>query len=90
MKMAQNASGFKETGLHEKGVLLTEHRRCYNEIITYCNVLAYDGQLVPLRGKATSDLLFPPMYCIHVEGQSTKIIVEADSIKVRQKKSLNG
>lgn len=72
MKMAQNASGFKETGLHEKGVLLTEHRRCYNEIITYCNVLAYDGQLVPLRGKATSDLLFPPMYCIHVEGQSTK------------------
>jgi hypothetical protein len=72
MKMAQNASGFKETGLHEKGVLLTEHRRCYDEIINYCNVLAYDGQLVPLRGKAKSDLLFDPMYCIHVEGQSTK------------------
>ncbi|MDP9955044.1 hypothetical protein J2X97_000681 [Epilithonimonas hungarica] len=72
MKMAQNASGFKETGLHEKGVLLTEHRRCYDEIINYCNVLAYDGQLVPLRGKAQSDLLFAPMYCIHVEGQSTK------------------
>lgn len=72
MKMAQNASGFKETGLHEKGVLLTEHRRCYDEIINYCNALAYDGQLVPLRGKTQSDLLFPPMYCIHVEGQSTK------------------
>lgn len=72
MKMAQNASGFKETGLNEKGVLLTEHRRCYDEIINYCNVLAYDGQLVPLRGKAKPDLLFDPMYCIHVEGQSTK------------------
>lgn len=72
MKMSQNASGFKETGLHEKGVLLTEHRRCYDEIINYCNVLAYDGQLVALRGKAKSDLLFDPMYCIHVEGQSTK------------------
>lgn len=72
MKMAQNASGYKESGLHEKGVLLTEHRRCYNEIISYCNALAYDGQLVPLRGYADKDLLFPPMYCIHVEGQSIK------------------
>ncbi|MDM1556108.1 AAA family ATPase [Chryseobacterium indologenes] len=72
MKIAQNASGFKEAELHEKGVLLTEHRRCYDEIINYCNVLAYGGQLVPLRGKASSDLLFAPMYCIHVEGQSTK------------------
>ncbi|SHF81734.1 AAA domain-containing protein [Chryseobacterium sp. OV279] len=72
MKMAQNASGFKEPNLHEKGVLLTEHRRCYDEIINYCNVLAYDGQLIPLRGKAKKDLLFPPMYCIHVDGQSTK------------------
>jgi hypothetical protein len=72
MKMAQNASGFKESGLHEKGVLLTEHRRCYDEIINYCNILAYDGQLIPLRGKAKKDLLFPPMFCIHVDGQSTK------------------
>ncbi len=72
MKMSQNASGFKEKELHEKGVLLTEHRRCYDEIINYCNALAYDGQLVPLRGKASADLLFAPMYCIHVEGQSTK------------------
>jgi len=72
MKMAQNASGFKEANLHEKGVLLTEHRRCYDEIINYCNVLAYDGKLIPLRGKAKEDLLFPPMHCIHIEGQSTR------------------
>jgi GTPase SAR1 family protein len=71
MKMAQNSCNFKDDNIGEKGVLLVEHRRCYDEIIDYCNVLAYNGQLVPLRGKAKSNLLFPPMYCIHVEGNST-------------------
>ena len=71
MKMAQNACNFKEKGLAEKGVILVEHRRCYDEIINYCNVLAYNGQLIPLKGKAKNDLLFPPMYCIHIEGNST-------------------
>lgn len=71
MKMAQNACNFKEKEITEKGVLLVEHRRCYDEIINYCNVLAYNGQLIPLKGKAKNDLLFPPMYCIHIEGNST-------------------
>lgn len=71
MKMAQNACNFKEKGITERGVILVEHRRCYDEIINYCNVLAYNGQLIPLKGKAKNDLLFPPMYCIHVEGNST-------------------
>jgi superfamily I DNA and/or RNA helicase len=70
MKMAQNACDFKEPGLNEKGLLLVEHRRCFDEIIDYCNVLAYNGQLKPLKGPA-KNLLFPPMYCIHVEGNST-------------------
>ena len=33
--------------------------------------MAYNGQLIPLKGKAKNDLLFPPMYCIHVDGNST-------------------
>ncbi len=73
MKMAQNACNFKENGLNEKGVLLLEHRRCYDEIINYCNALAYNGQLIPLKGKANDNLIFPPMYCIHVEGNSKAI-----------------
>ena len=73
MKMAQNACNFKEQGVVEKGVTLVEHRRCLDEIINYCNVLAYNGKLIPLKGKAKSDLLFPPMYCIHVEGNSSII-----------------
>ncbi len=71
MKMAQNACNFKERKSTEKGVLLLEHRRCYDEIIAYCNALAYDRQLIPLKGKAGDKVLFPPMYCIHVEGNST-------------------
>ena len=71
MKMAQNACNFKEKENVEKGVTLVEHRRCYDEIINYCNVLAYNGQLIPLKGKAKNDLLFPPMYCIHIDGKST-------------------
>lgn len=71
MKMAQNACAYKESGLSKKGVILVEHRRCYDEIINYCNVLAYNGQLKPLKGKADKNNLFPPMYCIHVEGNST-------------------
>ncbi|MDR7211073.1 AAA domain-containing protein [Flavobacterium piscis] len=70
MKMAQNASNIRQSGAKDKGVMLVEHRRCFDEIINYCNVLAYDGKLIPLKGQAKNDLLFPPMYCIHVEGNS--------------------
>lgn len=71
MKMAQNACRVQDESITEKGALLTEHRRCFNEIIGYCNELAYQGQLKPLKGKAEGKVLFPPMYCIHVEGNST-------------------
>lgn len=70
MQMAQNACNRKEKNSPEKGVILVEHRRCYDEIIRYCNELAYHGVLRPLRGKAKSDNLFPPMYCIPVDGKS--------------------
>ena len=70
MQMAQNACRRKESNCPERGVILVEHRRCYDEIIRYCNELAYQGILCPLRGKAKSDNLFPPLFCIPVEGKS--------------------
>lgn len=73
MKMGQNACNINDTELTEKGALLVEHRRCYNEIIGYCNTLAYNEQLIPLKGKAKDKVLFPPMYCVHVEGNSETI-----------------
>lgn len=70
MQMAQNACSFAEDGCTEGGLMLVEHRRCYDEIIEYCNELAYHGLLRPLRGPAKEDKLFLPMLCIHVEGKS--------------------
>lgn len=70
MKMAQNASNYEEKKLKEKGVILQEHRRCYDEIINYCNTLAYDGVLIPLKGSSGGNSLFPPMYCINVDSHS--------------------
>jgi hypothetical protein len=72
MKMSQNASEYKEHRSREKGVMLLEHRRCYDEIINYCNVLAYNGCLKPLKGNGSGRGLYPPMYCIHVEGKSER------------------
>lgn len=72
MKMAQNSCPFvdPENATRERGLILTEHRRCNNEIIEYCNELAYAGMLKPMKGKASIDQLFPSMVLIHVEGQS--------------------
>lgn len=70
MQMAQNACGFTEPQGAERGAMLVEHRRCYNEIIGYCNELAYHGLLRPLRGPAKADALYPPMSCVHVDGKS--------------------
>ncbi len=39
----------------EKGLFLSEHRRCYDEIIDYCNNLVYKGNLQPMRGKGQED-----------------------------------
>ncbi|MCC5791662.1 MAG: hypothetical protein JJT82_03525 [Legionellaceae bacterium] len=47
------------------GLYLTEHRRCYNEIIAYCNALVYHGHLEPLRGNAEPGHIVPAMSFIH-------------------------
>jgi len=38
-----------------KGLFLSEHRRCYDEIIDYCNKLVYKGNLKPMRGSGKKD-----------------------------------
>ncbi|MCY4298330.1 MAG: AAA domain-containing protein [Flavobacteriaceae bacterium] len=70
MKMAQIATPFKESDVSERGLFLREHRRCYDEIIDYCNTLAYDGKLMPMRGPKKNGELFPAMGIIHVNGSS--------------------
>lgn len=40
---------------YEHGLFLSEHRRCYDEIIGYCNDLLYNGKLKPMRGTAFNE-----------------------------------
>lgn len=52
MKLAYGACPYN---VHKKGLFLSEHRRCYNEIIGYCNDLVYQNRLRPLRGWGQED-----------------------------------
>lgn len=74
MKMAQNACEFETplTTANEKGLLLLEHRRCNDEIIGFCNELAYGGILKPMKGIAKPDQIFSSMMAYHVEGVSER------------------
>ena len=59
MKLAQKSCAYKLDDYSERGFLLTEHRRCPETIIQYCNELCYDGKLQPLkkdRGLNENDL----------------------------------
>lgn len=62
MKVACKSCKYEKYG--EKGLLLTEHRRCFDDIIEYCNNLVYNGKLNHLRGNKRGDNredLFPKM-----------------------------
>lgn len=49
MKLASLSCTYEK---YKKGLFLSEHRRCYNEIILYCNELVYGGKLEPKRGNS--------------------------------------
>jgi len=70
MKIAQSASRFYYQPQNEAGMYLTEHRRCYDDIITFCNELCYKGALKPMRGKANSDALFPAFGYLHIDSKA--------------------
>lgn len=68
MHVAQQASRFHYMPKAEPGMFLQEHRRCYDELISYCNDLCYQGILLPKRGQATEDSLYAPFSHLHVDG----------------------
>lgn len=68
MRIAQRASRYCYIKGAEPGMFLREHRRCYDEIISFSNDLCYQGLLEPKRGSAPRDPLFPPMSYLHIDG----------------------
>lgn len=80
MRIAQCASRWHYDTALARGMFLYEHRRCFDEIIRYCNSLSYHGKLVPKRGAkadaggpgdAAMDGL-PAMGYLHVDGICTQ------------------
>ena len=67
MRLAQSACRFDPYPELERGLYLFEHRRCFDEIIGFCNDLCYKGALQPMRGLAADGLLRPMGY-LHVDG----------------------
>lgn len=50
MRIAQRQCRYHQFPKLQRGLYLTEHRRCYDDIVGYCNALVYQGVLEPLRG----------------------------------------
>jgi hypothetical protein len=70
MRLAQQACRVSPYPDLEKGLYLFEHRRCYDEIISFSNALCYKGRLRPLRGKAPEGAELPALGYLHIDGRA--------------------
>jgi hypothetical protein len=70
MRLAQQACFFEPYPDLERGLYLFEHRRCYNEIISFCNTLCYNGMLQLMRGIAAEGRVVPAMGYLHIDGMA--------------------
>lgn len=68
MKIAQFNSRYQYDPDLVRGMYLYEHRRCFDNIIAYCNALCYHGKLQPKRGLG-KETLFPTMGYLHIDGK---------------------
>lgn len=68
MKIAQFNSRYHYDPDLARGMYLYEHRRCFDNIIGYCNALCYHGKLQPKRG-IENETLFPTMGYLHIDGK---------------------
>ena len=68
MKIAQFSSRYQYDPELARGMYLYEHRRCFDNIIGYCNTLCYHGKLLPKRGREESNLM-PAMGYLHIDGK---------------------
>jgi hypothetical protein len=87
MLIAQCASRYHYDEKMARGMFLYEHRRCFDEIINYCNDLCYKKKLVPMRGHASRTAELPAMGYLHINGKciqtsggSRKNQLEAETI----------
>ncbi|WP_313321068.1 AAA domain-containing protein [Stenotrophomonas sp.] len=73
MRIAQALTRYHYDPDLARGMFLYEHRRCFDEIISYCNALCYRGKLLPRGGpkaQAPADKQdgLPAMGYLHIDG----------------------
>ena len=69
MEIAQRATRYHYDRDLARGMYLYEHRRCYDEIVAYCNALCYHNKLIPKRGSRGSASGLPAMGHLHIDGK---------------------
>lgn len=69
MEIAQRATRYHYDKDLARGMYLYEHRRCYDEIVGYCNALCYHNKLIPKRGPRDSAPGLPAMGHLHIDGK---------------------
>jgi hypothetical protein len=69
MEIAQQATRYHYDKDLARGMYLYEHRRCYDEIVEYCNALCYHKKLIPKRGARGSTPGLPAMGYLHIDGK---------------------
>jgi hypothetical protein len=68
MRMAQRATPYAKYPERGRGLFLSEHRRCWPEIIRMCNVLVYGGRLQPCREDHGERKIIPSVGYVHIPG----------------------
>lgn len=68
MRMAQRATPYAKYPERGRGLFLSEHRRCWPEIIRMCNVLVYGGRLQPCREDEGERKIVPSVGYVHIPG----------------------
>lgn len=71
LQLAENLCPF-QSGPKNHGLFLSSHFRCVDDLIAYCNELAYDGALQPQRGARDPASILPTWGYAHVPGTSRK------------------
>ncbi len=69
MEIAQRATRYHYDTELARGMYLYEHRRCYDEIVGYCNALCYHNKLIPKRGPHGAVPGLPAMGYLHIDGK---------------------
>ncbi len=70
MRLAQSACRFQPYPELDRGLYLFEHRRCFDDIISFCNALCYKGMLEPMRASEIAPLR--SMNYLHIDGMAMK------------------